>query len=277
MIATVFSRHPSHKSIRGVLRTRRRAAIRLGSQTPSISVIQINSVEAIKNSSNKLVMKDIFREAEVTSPNHWKLSIDGLVDDTPYTEVELSYPILAKRSFRSRGVGMKKLNNRQEFLTFIETYVIGKPMQERNPYYLEKFHNYSREYRLHVSEFGCFYACRKMLRQGATDNRWYRNDSNSVWITERNLVLEGEEVVSYDGENLTFNKPTTWNLIVEDCQRARVALGLDICCFDVKVNREGEWIILESNSAPSFGIVTTKLYKEELQKILDSKNQMINV
>jgi type I restriction enzyme S subunit len=39
--------------------------------------------------------------------------------------------------------------------------------------------NNSREYRLHVTADGCFYACRKMLKADA-EERWYKNDSNCV-------------------------------------------------------------------------------------------------
>jgi hypothetical protein len=194
-------------------------------------------------------MKNIFESAEVSSPKHWSLTIDGLVGGVSYTEVELPYPILAKRSFRSRGVGMKKIDNRQDFITFMQTYVINKTVQERNPYYLEKFHNYSREYRLHISEFGCFYACRKALKKDIpTEEKWHFHDSTCVWFLESN-------------EN--FYKPNSWNDIIIDCVKALKAIGADILSFDVKVqspkNKDGnlrpyqEYILLECNSASSMG------------------------
>ena len=271
----ILTRHPSHKVLRNLIPTKRRIGLRLGSITPT-NHFSFNPVEAVENSKDKLVMKRIFRDAEVTSPQFWEFTENGGVGGESFEMLgeKLPYPVLAKRTYRSKGKGMIKIDNYAEYMTFINKKVRNNGYQRKNPYYIERFHNYSREYRLHVSKFGCFYACRKMLKNDA-DNRWMRNDSNSVWITERNLTKHDPDNVTrasitYEGENQTFNKPTTWNAIVEDCQRARRALGLDICCFDVKVNKKGEWIILESNSAPSFGQLTSIFYQEELTKMINS-------
>lgn len=104
-----------------------------------------------------------------------------------------------------------------------------------------------------------------MLKTDAED-RWFRNSKNSVWILE---------------ENPLFDRPATWDAIVEDCLRALEAFGLDTCAFDVKVNKKGDWMILEGNSAPSFGdctpenptIVATR-YIEEIKEIIKSKTKI---
>lgn len=133
-------------------------------------------------------------------------------------------------------------------------------------YIVEEFVNYTKEYRIHVSSLGrCFYTCRKMLKEEvAAEERWFRNSKNCVWMLE---------------ENPLFDKPSTWNLIVEDCLKALAALGLDTCAFDVKVSKKGEWTILEGNSAPSFGECTPKeptivalRYIEELNELIKSKS-----
>ena len=270
----ILTRHPSHTVIRNTIPVDQPIGLRLGSITP-VKHFCFNSVKAVENSKDKLVMKRLFKDAEVTSPVFWEFDLNGVLNkNVTFEELgeNLPFPVLAKRTFRSKGAGMLKLNSYDDYIDFIDGKVRNNSYQLKNPYYLEKFHTYSREYRLHISENGCFYSCRKMLKQG-TINRWMRNDSNCVWITERNLVKNDPEnvsidTISYEGENPLFNKPETWNAIVEDCQRARKALGLDICCFDVKVNKKGNWIILESNSAPSFGMITSVFYIEELKKLI---------
>ena len=85
---------------------------------------------------------------------------------------------------------------------------------------------------------------------------------NSVWIVE---------------ENPLFEKPSNWDLIVEECVKAMNSLGLDICSVDVKVQSEKnkdrggnpEFIILECNSGSSMGDTTLVKYEEQLRKMLN--------
>ena len=99
-----------------------------------------------------------------------------------------------------------------------------------------------------------------------------RNDSNSVWVTQ------------FDENNnlkTDFDQPSNWTTIVSEAVKALEAVGLDIGAIDVKVQsrttkkgavRENpEFIILETNSAPSFGDITLRKYKEEIPKILKEK------
>lgn len=250
----VFSRHPSHTCIRHTIKIPKgkKGVLRLGSlNSPLYPVdLEINSVESIENTMNKLRMKQLFEKNGVHSPKFYE------IEDIDKLKSEISFPVLAKRTFRSRGIGMKKIDTMEEFEQFLKTSIINNSYNKKNPYYLEIFKNYVREYRIHVSiAGGYFYSCRKMLKNSATqqENNWYRNDSNSVWVRE---------------ENSLFNKPETWDDIIKDCQLARESLGLDICALDVKVNKAGNWLILEANSAPSFGSVTSEKYKSELQKII---------
>lgn len=277
----VLSRHPSHKAIRNVIKlpTRERIGFRLGSVTPT-NHFSFNSIEGVENSKDKLKMKRLFAKAGVQSPEFWEFGVNGGANGETFEELgqNLPYPVLAKRVYRSKGKGMLKIDNYEEYIKFINEKVRNNNYQKKNPYYMEKFYNFSREYRLHISELGCFYACRKMLKENA-EKRWMRNDSNSVWITERNLTKHDPnnvslETITYEGENETFNKPGTWDNLIKDCQKARKALGLDTCCFDVKMNKKGQWMILESNSAPSFGQITSIFYIEELKKLINKKNNV---
>jgi len=241
----IFSKHPSHRVLRLEVPTTKPIMLRLGSKTPCPKgFAEINSVEATNNSSNKLKMKQLMIEAGCKTPAIYK------VGD------EMEFPVLAKRTFRSRGKGMFKLDDQNAVDDHVAKLITGNNYNKNNPYYFERFRNFNREYRIHVSAVGgYFYACRKVLKTGA-ENKWFRNDSNSAWLIE---------------ENPSFDKPSTWKEIVEDCQKARKAIGLDICCFDVKVSEKGNWMILESNSAPSFGEITAVKYINELKHLIKQK------
>ena len=172
----------------------------------------------------------------------------------------LPYPIVAKHHFGSRGNGNYLLNSQQE----LQAWMKGKDLSN---YLFEKFYNYVREYRLHVSANGCFYTCRKMLKSDIPkEDRWFRNDSNSVWVLE---------------ENPLFDRPANWTKIVEESVKALKATGLDFGACDVRVQssktekgkkrEEIDFIIVEINSAPSFGDITAEKYLQELPKIAHLK------
>lgn len=269
----IKSRHPSHSPLRtkGVLGYfPYRSVIRFGSSTELDDTIanggkriEINTVNAIKNSSNKLLMKQCFDKKDVRTAV-WTQSqnVDHIIEDLSKNleEGDALYPIVAKNHYGSKGTGNHLLNSTKELTEFL---------QKNNPshYIFEKYYNYNKEYRLHITKEGCFYACRKMLKQDTPDNeKWHRHDSNSVWILE---------------ENPNFDKPTSWDIIIEHSVKALNAVGLDIGAVDVRVQnntlgngkpRENvDFIIVEINSAPSFGDITLQKYIEELPKILNNK------
>ena len=263
----VFSRHDSHNFLRFNLpiENGKYTVYRAGSLTAAPGAeIEINTVESINNCANKIKMKSLFHRAGVSTPDYYTIDPEtiSILDASGEPVTKFKYPLIAKRNKRSGGAGMIKIDNAQEFEEFLESKVRVNNYNKTNPYYLEKFKNYSREYRIHLSAAGhYFYANRKLLTTDAQE-RWYRNDSNSIWATE---------------ENIDFNKPATWNDIVADCQKAREALGLDICGFDVRVNKEGKWVIIEANSACSFGnnpneSITAIKYKKELLKVQKLKS-----
>lgn len=272
----VLSRHPSHDPIRNVIKMppNKTGVIRLGSNSTPKNFdpdIEINTVSSIENTMNKFEMKRRFNVAGVRSPEFYSLYNEtagiwneegDIFDEVSFKELSdyflhnTIFPVLAKRTYRSRGKGMIKIDNPDMLDDFIQSHIVNNSYHKRNPYYLEEFKNYSREYRIHISSLGgYFYTCRKMLKSEyvGSDSNWYRNDSNSIWILE---------------ENELFDKPTTWNSIVKDCQNARESLGLSIGAADVKVTKKGDWAILELNSAPSFGEITSSAYKYELNKLV---------
>ena len=105
-----------------------------------------------------------------------------------------------------------------------------------------------------------------LKRDTPEEKKWYRNDDNCVWILE---------------ENENFDKPVNWVRIEEESVKALKSVGLDVGAVDLRIqsatNKKGEkrenpdFIIVEINSAPSFGDITLNKYIEELPKILLNK------
>ena len=266
----ILSRHPSHDILRlkhkKIAALPYRSVIRFGSSTEvedSVAKggnrIEINTINAIKISANKLLMKQKFVEAGVRTAN-WRqhCPIEGLTD--------LEFPIVAKAHYGSKGKGNTLIKSEEE----LESWMQGKTLSN---YIFEKFMNFGHEFRLHVTEDGCFYTCRKALKQDVPeDQKWRRHDDICVWFLETN-------------EN--FHKPNSWNDIVSDCVKALKAVGADLLSFDVRVqtprDKDGnlrpyqEYILLECNSASSMDngtgevSVCAQKYIDEIPKIIIRK------
>lgn len=272
----IRSRHPSHNILRGSIKLPFRSVVRFGSTTELEDTednggnrVQLNSVEAIKNSASKLRMKNCFTLKNVKTADWYYVRKNNFyhiknhnnqIQEVVIAVENLPYPIVAKHHFGSRGNGNYLLNSQQE----LQSWMTGKDLSN---YIFEKFYNYTREYRLHVSKNGCFYTCRKMLKSDIPkEDRWYRNDSNSVWVLE---------------ENPLFDKPINWKDVEKECVKALKATGLDFGACDVKIQsaktekgkkrEELEFIIVEINSAPSFGDITAEEYMKEIPKLLTEK------
>jgi hypothetical protein len=273
----ILSRHPSHNILRAkfkhIVPLPYRSVVRFGSSTEMEDTIakggqriEVNTVQSIKNSANKLLMKQKFTEAEVRTAE-W----------IQYTNLETlrgwaseKFPIVAKAHFGSKGKGNTLIKSAEELEEWIKEH---SPVN----YIYEKFMNYGHEFRLHVTEQGCFYACRKALKADVPeDQKWRRHDDICVWFLE---------------ENENFFKPNSWNDIVSHCVLALKSIGADILSFDVRVqtpkNKDGEareyqdYILLECNSASSMNngtdeiSVCAKKYMEEIRKVILSKTKGI--
>jgi len=281
----VRSRHPSHSILRLKNRTLPllpfKSIIRLGSTTDQSDTvsnggdrIELNTIDAIRNSSSKLRMKRCFVKGKVkTAVGYlWSEKLNFILMDSNEDLIlsinDLQYPIISKSLFGSRGKGNTKHNTPEE----LQAWMKGKNCKS---YIFEKYYNYSREYRLHVNSEGCFYTCRKMLKRETEDEKkWYRNDDNCVWIME-------------NSETGLFDKPVNWDDVVLHSVKALNAVGLDFGAVDLRIqsstdskNRKrdySEFIVVEINSAPSFGdnqeelTFVTKQYIEEIPKMLKLK------
>lgn len=266
----IRSRHPSHIQLRHNNRLPLfpfRSVIRFGSSTQMKdtvtnggSRIEINTVNAISNSSNKLKMKQCFDKNNVKTAM-WVKGDQDTIDNlsAKFEDGIIKFPIVAKHIYGSKGKGNYKIDDYDALKKFIQ-----KRENDIESFIFEKFYNYSREYRLHVTTDGCFYTCRKMLKSDTPDNkRWYRNDDNSVWVLE---------------ENESFDKPVNWDEVINQSVEALKAVGLDIGAVDLRIqsatNKKGEkrddpdFIVVEINSAPSFGEITLEKYTQELPKLL---------
>lgn len=264
----ILSRHPSHKCLRMESKNLPlmpfRSVVRFGSTTEIEDTIanggkriEINTTQSIRNSANKLLMKQCFATAGVKTAQ-WTRD----ANEAPSFE----FPIVAKAHFGSKGKGNTLIHNQTEF----DAWKQGKTLSN---YIYEKFMNYGHEFRLHITEDGCFYACRKALKQDVPESeKWRRHDDVCVWFLETN-------------EN--FFRPNSWNDIVRDCINALRAIGADILSFDVRVqsptdkkgNRRDyqDFILLECNSASSMDngtgelSVCAKKYIEILPQIINKK------
>ena len=285
----ILSRHPSHDILRlkhkKIAALPYRSVIRFGSSTEVEDTtakggnrIEINTVNAIKISANKLLMKQKFVEAGVKTATYWTydksndefymIHENGTVDqERDYeTILEKDFPIVAKAHYGSKGKGNTLIKSQEE----LDTWMQGKTLSN---YIFEKFMNFGHEFRLHVTEDGCFYTCRKALKQDVPeDQKWRRHDDICVWFLETN-------------EN--FQKPNSWNDIVSDCVKALKAVGADLLSFDVRVqtprDKDGnsrpyqEYILLECNSASSMDngtgevSVCAQKYIDEIPKIIIRK------
>lgn len=279
----IRSRHPSHDCLRPENKNLPllpfRSVIRLGSSTELESAvskggtrIELNTTDAIANSSNKFRMKQCFERGQVKTANwsfydleaeafwmHKQGEDPALLVRDAWLQL-LEFPLVAKKHYGSRNNGNTKINTLEEFSTWLQ----GKDLRN---FIFEKYYSYTREYRLHISEDGCFYTCRKMLRSDAPPEvRWFRNDAHCVWILE---------------ENESFDRPTNWTDIENECVKALQSVGLDFGAVDLRVQsarkNNGEiretpkFIVVEINSAPSFGGVTEEKYLEVLPNLLRKK------
>lgn len=259
----IRSRHDTHDPLREELPLFPfRSVIRLGSQTELPDTIEnggrrieINTTEACGISADKQLMKEAFTDHNVKTaewvPGDEPIDVAWLKDGGH---------IIVKPRFGSRGSGLRLLSSTKD----LEAWGKGRDLSN---YIVEKYYNYVREYRLHVNEDGCFYTCRKMLKNDTPkDKRFYRNDSNSNWISETNPM---------------FDKPSNWNAIVAESVKALKAVGLDFGACDVRVQsskdskgkdrKDPKFFIVEINSAPSFGEITLERYLDILPSMLRKK------
>lgn len=259
----ILSRHPSCAKLRHKVFIRgAKVVYRHGSTTKGDFKYEINSVESVRNSADKLRMKECFTKAGISQANWRRLDAFKSKEQMTTFIKEVGFPdnhLIIKSRFGSRGNGNYLIKTQKELDAFIGS-------RNCSDYIIEEYKNYSKEFRIHVHANGYFYTCRKALKKDTPDKeKFQRHDDNCVWILETNP---------------DFGKPSNWADIVSDCVKALKAIGGDVLAFDVKTtdpknskekNKAVKWIIIESCSAPSFGDVTADRYIVELPKIIKNK------
>ena len=246
------SKNPSAADLRtrlSIVRTRTPFVVRLGSRTPLSTfrnriyhnATEINTIDSIENSRDKLRMKTCFTNEEVKQSAWWNFNEE---DDTLIT-----FPCVVKQVCGFKAHGMVKCETREELDTW-------KSNHSTTGYYIERFHPFSKEYRLHATQEGVFLSWRKLRREDAAE-RWFFNSTNCNWVGE---------------EHELFAKPEAWDLMCEHAVRAIRATGLSIGAVDVrcKSNCRGieDFIVLEVNSAPEILEKGTEAYYTEIIKMV---------
>lgn len=231
-----------------------RSIVRFGSvsRVPDLHRrVEVNTVEAIRNASNKMRMKEIFTANNIKSTK-WMVATASSTLPTGW-----KFPIVAKLCYRSGGKGMVKIDTPEQLTTFINEKIRNRN-RETNPYYFEEFVNCKREYRIHVSQASTseLFSVRKLVSENIPkEKQWIKSISNGAFVEE-------------------FEKPQQWTQMVNECKKALVAIKLDIGCFDVKYKKsDGSFYLLEVNSSPAMGDKTKAIYINEIDKILKAKYQ----
>jgi glutathione synthase/RimK-type ligase-like ATP-grasp enzyme len=255
MKAQIRTKNFSAKPLRGAIVLPFSSIVRLGSTTPTNHitnkrVIECNVVEAIENSRNKLRMKNCFSRFNVPQAEmyHGDFNVEAI---KKHFKLRSEYKLVGKAIYGFKGHGMVLITSDKELDDFCKTH---------NPdrFFLEVFHNLSREYRLHCTQDQVFLSWRK-LRKSDAEKRWFFNSENCNWIGE---------------DNPLFNKPSNWDEICRAAINAITSVGLDIGCADIRVSGEdtSRFIVLEVNSAPALAEIGLNAYKENIKQVLIKKH-----
>ena len=245
------SKNPSAADLRTRLssvRTRTPFVVRLGSRTPLNTfrnrlyhnATEINTIDSIENSRDKLKMKECFTNEEVRQATWWSFREEDIA--------LITFPLVIKQVCGFKGHGMVKCEAQEELDSWLANH-------STTGYYMEKFHNMAKEYRLHATQEGVFLSWRK-LRKSDAEQRWFFNSTNCNWVGE---------------EHELFAKPEAWDLMCEHAVRAIRATGLSIGAVDVRCKSncrtENDFIVLEVNSAAELHEVGTEAYYTEIIKM----------
>jgi len=253
MFARIRTKNPSALPLRKSIPIKCRAVVRLGSTTPTArifpnhkDIVEINTPEAIENSRSKLKMKECFATLKI-SQSSW-FTFDDLDINI------LEFPIVIKRIYGFKGMGMELIETVEEFNNWSK----GHPNKEG--WYIEKFYNYAREYRLHVAQdVGVFMSWRKLRKSDATE-RWFFNSSNCNWVSP---------------DHELFDKPRCWDSMCTHAINALTSTGLDIGAVDIRVQsnetKNPKFIVCEINSAPALGEVGIEKYRETIATLINNK------
>lgn len=248
MIAQIRTKNPSAAPLRRSIFVNKRAIVRLGSRTPSRQIyptqsfVEVNTVESIENSRDKLRMKECFSRYDVKQAEWFTL------DQAPITRMA-DFPYVGKQIVGFKGHGMQLIENVDQLRDFVRTH--------GNSYFIEKFYNYAREYRIHATSDHSFLSWRK-LRRADAEQRWFFNSTNCNWVGE---------------DHELFQRPNNWDELCNAAVMAVRSVGLDIGAVDIRVQSRNnpDYIVCEVNSAPQLGEIGIEHYRREITNIINNK------
>lgn len=235
MKVKILSRHSTHNPLRMCMDYPKKTVIRFGSTTQVLSpCIEINTVQAIKQTANKVVMKELFKSVGVLSPEFFHINA------TP------TFPCVVKRVYHSRGRDMVFIETPEQLEAWRRQHV-----SDKYQFYIEANFDCNREYRIHYSPwFGELFAIRKMKR---ADTGFGRNLGNSYFSKD-------------------FTKPSCWDDMLKESHKAMVSLKLDLGSVDILYNKDTrKFNICEINSASSLGEITCGKYKDAMPVVIKNK------
>lgn len=238
----IASKHPSHREMYNLGQLPKfkvRVRVRFGSTKDLRACdIDFNTIEAINNTANKIVMKDKFLIADIDSPLYFENDEAGR---EAIKRGMLGEKIFFKIPFHSRGRGMVVYNTKEEAL------------EQTAKGYFEQAQVSKREFRVHVMDGKVFCIDEKRPRD------------TSIRVEDR------PEIKNMDS-GFKFRRPMkSYPPEVEsESIKAVEALGLDFGAADVGLNDEGVWIY-EVNTAPSLRTKTRKLYQKALVALIYKK------
>lgn len=242
----VFSPNKSCAPLREVM-LKQRVLLRLGSTTPLVSkfkYLELNSIRGVKISSDKRQMKAAFDSAKIHHSEWINTSNVKKIKDF----FNANKIVIVKHHHSCKGEGIYYIDNINDLNKFISSH------PNISNYVFEKYYFYPQEYRLHVDvKHGCFYACKKIFKDDA-DVFWHKHANNSTFV----LMTKEKKY------------PACWNDMIQDCVKAMKVIGLDIACFDVLCSNNN-WIIVESNTAPSLASYGNTFYSNHLIKYYGSR------
>jgi carbamoylphosphate synthase large subunit len=266
--ARIRTKNYTARPLRGSILVDDFAIVRLGSLTPTSrifptrkDVVEINTVESIQNSRNKLLMKECFSKLDIPQADWWTyipgqniFPVRGIGDKGEAIST-LPFPLVVKRVYGFQGRDMDLLNSKEDLRNWLSHH------HDADGWLFERFFNGSREYRFHVaSGIGCFMSWRK-LRTKESTKRWFFNSDNSNWVGP---------------EHKLFDKPKCWDDMEKAAMNCLKSTGLDLGACDIRVqsskHKNPKFIVCEINSAPSLGDYGIEKYKEIIKQLIVNKN-----
>lgn len=256
----VRTKNPTSRPLRRAIFVPFLAVARLGSRTPTNEVFpnarnqkvyECNSVEGIENSRDKLRMKACFEKYDVPQADHYYNQFDPTTIKRRFgISASEGFALVGKAICGFQGNGMTLIRTDAELDKFCRTH---SPIA----FFIERFHNYGKEYRLHATRNKVFLVWRKLRRSDAQE-KWFFNSHNCNWVGENHEL---------------FDKPSSWIDMCACACNAVASTGLDIGAVDIRVSstNPNEFIVCEVNSAPALGEDGVEAYKREIKNVLMEK------